>query len=39
MQQEHLSAKGDQLCEEFRREKIEALRRLHNTQMRISEVE
>ena len=29
----------DQLCEEFKREKIEALRRLHNAQMRISEVE
>jgi len=29
----------DQLCEEFKREKTEALRRLHNAQMRISEVE
>ena len=28
----------DQLCEEFKREKTEALRRLHNAQMRISEV-
>ena len=27
------------MCEEFKREKIEALRRLHNAQMRISEVE
>jgi len=27
------------MCEEFKREKTEALKRLHNAQVRISEVE